>query len=172
MFYIVIKSCFIDEQNWTESRDSERWPAILTQEQQNVFRSGEAWVWLENTDATRKYPDSLLRSLRYCIWHGQAKCIVCLSVCVCVPCRMPTLLHVMYHDVTWGNNRGCPLVVHYWTDLQSVRGFCWYGNSLTHCCAWPAEVVVTSMLTDPRLWSCQVYYMATYALNVKCQRGR
>jgi len=29
-------------------------------------------------------------------------------------------------DVTWGNGRGCPLVVHYWADLQLVHGF--------HCC--------------------------------------
>jgi len=26
-------------------------------------------------------------------------------------------------DVTWRNSRGCPLVVHYWADLQSVHGF-------------------------------------------------
>ena len=24
-------------------------------------------------------------------------------------------------DVTWGNGRGCPLVVHYWVDMQSVH---------------------------------------------------
>jgi len=29
-------------------------------------------------------------------------------------------------DVTWGNGRGCPLVVHCWTHLQLVHGF--------HCC--------------------------------------
>jgi len=23
---------------------------------------------------------------------------------------------------------GCPLVVHYWADLQSVHGLCCYGN--------------------------------------------
>jgi len=26
-------------------------------------------------------------------------------------------------DVTWGNGRGCPVVVHYWADMQSVHGF-------------------------------------------------
>jgi len=31
-------------------------------------------------------------------------------------------------DVTWGNGRGCPLVVHYWADLQSVHGFRCYDN--------------------------------------------
>ena len=31
-------------------------------------------------------------------------------------------------DVTWGSGRGCPLVVHYCADLQSVRGSRCYGN--------------------------------------------
>jgi len=31
-------------------------------------------------------------------------------------------------DVTWGNSRGCPLVVHCWADLQSVHGFRCYNN--------------------------------------------
>ena len=32
-------------------------------------------------------------------------------------------------DVSWGNGMiGCPLVVHYWADLQSVHGFRWYDN--------------------------------------------
>jgi len=31
-------------------------------------------------------------------------------------------------DVTWGNGSGCPLVVHYWADLQSVHGFRCYDN--------------------------------------------
>jgi len=41
--------------------------------------------------------------------------------------RMPTLLHGP--DVTWGSGRGCPLVVHDWTDLQSVHGLLCYGNT-------------------------------------------
>ena len=31
-------------------------------------------------------------------------------------------------DVTWGNGRGCPLVVQYWADLQSVHEFRCYDN--------------------------------------------
>jgi len=31
-------------------------------------------------------------------------------------------------DVTWGHGRGCPLVVHYWVDLQSGHGLRCYGN--------------------------------------------
>ena len=35
-------------------------------------------------------------------------------------------------DVTWWNGRGCPLVMHYWVDLQSVHGFHCYDS--THVC--------------------------------------
>jgi len=31
-------------------------------------------------------------------------------------------------DVTWGSGSGCPLVVHYWADLQSGHGLRCYGN--------------------------------------------
>ena len=61
-----------------------------------------------------------------------AKCIVvtrvCLSVCVCVCLSIFLSAAIRPHyctdpDVTWGRGRGCPLVVHYWADLQSVHGF-------------------------------------------------
>jgi len=32
-------------------------------------------------------------------------------------------------DVTWGHGRGCPLVVHYWADLQSGHGLLWQHNA-------------------------------------------
>jgi len=48
------------------------------------------------------------------------------SVCRSVRGRTPTLLHGM--DVTWGHGRGCPLVVHYWADLQSGHGLRCYDN--------------------------------------------
>jgi len=32
-------------------------------------------------------------------------------------------------DVTWRRDRGCPLVVHYWADLQSGHGLrCYAGD--------------------------------------------
>jgi len=31
-------------------------------------------------------------------------------------------------DVSWGNCKGCPVVVHYWADLQLVHGFHCYDN--------------------------------------------
>jgi len=39
---------------------------------------------------------------------------VCVSLCVSVPCCIPTQLH---GPVTLGNNRKCSLVVHYWVDF-------------------------------------------------------
>jgi len=36
-------------------------------------------------------------------------------------------------DVTLGNDRGCPLVVHFWAVLQSVHGLRRYGNICTKC---------------------------------------
>ena len=46
---------------------------------------------------------------------------------------LPAFLHYCTDpDVTWGNGRGCPLVVHYWADLQSVHGFRCYDN--IHVC--------------------------------------
>jgi len=40
---------------------------------------------------------------------------------------MPTLLHGPGCNV--GSGMGCPLVVHYWADLQSVQGLHCYGNN-------------------------------------------
>jgi len=48
------------------------------------------------------------------------------SLCVCLQPHSHAILHGP--DVTWENGRGCPLVMHYWADLQSVHGFCCYDN--------------------------------------------
>jgi len=50
---------------------------------------------------------------------AEARCILVTGVCVClsVPRCIPTLLHCTDPDVTWGNSRGCPLVVHDWYEL-------------------------------------------------------
>jgi len=55
---------------------------------------------------------------------------VCLCVCPTVPRHIPTLLHGP--GVTCWNDRGCPLVVHYWANLQSVHEFRCCDN--THVC--------------------------------------
>ena len=60
---------------------------------------------------------------------GCVELSVCLSMCLSAAacphyCTNPV--------VTWGNGRGCPLVVHYWADLQSVHGFRCYDNICTY----------------------------------------
>ena len=57
------------------------------------------------------------------IGHGR----LCVRACVCLS------LAAFPHDCTdpdvkLGNGSGCPLVVHYWADLQSVQGFSYYDN--------------------------------------------
>jgi len=46
-------------------------------------------------------------------------------LCVCL-LSLGTFPHYFTDtDVTWGNGRGCPLVVHYSVDLQSVQFRCY-----------------------------------------------
>jgi len=56
------------------------------------------------------------------IGHGR----LCVCVCLSVPCRIPTLLH--RPKCNSGDGRGCPLVLHYWADLQLVHKFRCYDN--------------------------------------------
>jgi len=55
------------------------------------------------------------------MYIGHSRLYVCLS-----PCRIPTLLHGPGCNL--GNRWRCPLVVHYWVDLQSVHWFRCYDN--------------------------------------------
>jgi len=59
----------------------------------------------------------------YC---GHGRLCVCLSTAAC-------LHYCTDLDVMWRNGRGCPLFVHYWTDLQSVHGLRCYGNTMEMC---------------------------------------
>ena len=54
---------------------------------------------------------------------------VCLSMCLSVRGRMPSLPHEPGGNL--GNGRGCSLAVHCWEDLQSVRGFRCYNTART-----------------------------------------
>jgi len=57
-----------------------------------------------------------------CRGYGRLCVCVCVHVSVCL--SLAAFLHYCTDsDVSWGNGKGCPLVVHYWTDLQSVHGF-------------------------------------------------
>jgi len=58
---------------------------------------------------------------RHKMYCGHARLCVCLSAALRPHyCTDP--------DVTWRHGRGCPLVVHYWADLQSRHGLRCYGN--------------------------------------------
>ena len=50
---------------------------------------------------------------------------VCVSVCLSAAVRPR---YCTDPDVTWGHGRGCPLVVHYFADLQSGHGLRCYGT--------------------------------------------
>jgi len=73
------------------------------------------------------------------MYIGHARLSVCECVCVCLSVylshrdRNIISLAAFPHyctdpDVTWGNGRECPVVVHYLEDLQSVHGFRCYDN--------------------------------------------
>ena len=55
------------------------------------------------------------------MYIGHSRLCVCLSLAAFPHCCTDP-------DVTWGNGRGCPIVVHYWADLQSVHGFHYCDN--------------------------------------------
>jgi len=59
------------------------------------------------------------------MYSGHGRLCVCLSLAA-----FPH--YCMEPDVTWGNGRGCPLVVHCWADLQSVHGFRCYDNTASN----------------------------------------
>jgi len=56
--------------------------------------------------------------------------LICVSVCL----STAACPHYCTHpDVTWQNDSGWPLVVHYWADLQSVHGLCCYDTAEHKC---------------------------------------
>jgi len=74
---------------------------------------------------------------RNVLWSRASVCVcVCmclcvwLSVCLCVCLSLCPRPHAytIARTVTWGSGRGCPLVVHYSADLQSVHGLRCCGN--------------------------------------------
>jgi len=73
---------------------------------------------------------------------------VCVSVCLSAAVHPH---YCMDPDVTWNRGKGCPLVVHYWADLQLGHGLHCYGNitrtlvtslrpsrDMTTECEWPS----------------------------------
>ena len=69
--------------------------------------------WSRKADCQQKYSVAVfyimfhVRRSRGKVYIGHGHLCVCLSVRHCIP----TLLHEP--DINWGNDNGCPLVVHY-----------------------------------------------------------
>jgi len=68
-------------------------------------------------------------TFRVSVRRREMYCIVVTRVCVSV-CLSLAAFPDYYTDpdVTRGNGRGFAIAVHYWADLQSVRGFRCYDN--------------------------------------------
>jgi len=91
---------------------------ISTVFKQKQFCEDTSWQIKLRTISVITFCVSRSRRKMYC---GHARLCVCLSVAVRPHyCTDP--------DVIWGHGRGCPLVVHYWADLQSGHGLRCYGN--------------------------------------------
>jgi len=74
-----------------------------------------------------------------CIGHSR--------LCVCL--SLTAFPHYcMDPDMKWRNGRGCPLVVHYWADLQSVHGFCCYDNIALNVKCQQVLTVLTLCLVE------------------------
>jgi len=79
------------------------------------------------------------------IGHGRlCVCLVCLSVCLSVPRRIFILLHGPGCKLR--NGKGCPVVVHYWADLQSVHGFRCYDNIVPNAKCQPVLVLALCLV--------------------------
>jgi len=91
----------------------------------NVLLHFRALIWCEWVNIT---------SARYFLVitflvTRRERVLYCGHVCLCVYLSMSACSHYCtYPDVTWGSGRGCPVVVHFWVDLQSVHGLRCYGN--------------------------------------------
>ena len=104
-------------------------------------------VSLRSTSRVVAFCVSRRRREMYC---GHALLCVCLSVCVSV--CLSAAVHPHYctdQDVTWGRGRGCPLVVHYWADFQSVHRLRCYGN-ITRTLVYAGCATVRALLISDR----------------------
>ena len=97
-------------------RDGGRLPPLLAGGERFLHSRGiNGMMWC----AIITFFVSRRRRKMYC---GHAR----LCICVSVRGRTPTLLHGPSCNL--GRGRGCPLLVHYWADLQSVHRLRCYGN--------------------------------------------
>jgi len=94
---------------------------------------GDKWMLGKSLVCLNSHPTTktVVLSLHFAWGVAEAKCIVAMAVCICVCVCLFVAAFPRYctdPDVTWGNGKRCHLVVHYWTDLQSMHGFHCYDN--------------------------------------------
>jgi len=116
--------------------------------------------------------------LLHFVWAvAEAKCVVVTAVYVCVCLSLAAFQHYCTDpDVSWQNGRGCPVVLQYWVDLQSVHGFCCYGNIAPNAeCQLVlvfAVCLVNTGASEENLWEkwCRIYISCCCCrmLHVRC----
>jgi len=83
-------------------------------------RNGFSLDYVTNGWSACSFRVSRRRREMYC---GHPRLCVSVSVCpVCVSDGAAYLHYCTHQDVTCESDKGCPLVVHYWADLQSGHG--------------------------------------------------
>ena len=106
------------------------WDFLATFLLQTLFSVQEGFMIYPPVDVLVTFCVNRLYTTQNVLW---SRASVCLCVCVSVSLSECLSAAVRPHcctdpDVTWGRGRGCPLVVHYWADLQSRHGLGCYGN--------------------------------------------
>ena len=117
-----------------------------------------------------------------------AKCILVTLVCLSVFVRLSLAAFPHYctdPNVTGENGRGCPLVVPYWVDLQSVHRFRCYDNSAereipasactrsmpgsTCGCTWVAGKTMWSLVNTCHAWAAWWVTQHTALYKIVCR---
>jgi len=87
-----------------------------------------------------------------------------MTICVCVCLSLATLLHGLGCDL--GNSRECPLIVHYWTDLQSVHRFRCHDNIAPNAKYQQVLVLALSLVIN-----IEMTFWQTFARKLSSQRS-
>jgi len=100
---------------------------IIDFERPVIFARSLLYTAFVSPDRMSLYERILL--LRFARVVAEAKCILVTRVYVSVSLSLAAFpQYCTDPDVSWGNGRGCPLIVRYLADLQSLQGFRCYDN--------------------------------------------
>ena len=106
---------------------SDRWFSLWWRANNCIFNTGHRISKTSLQQCVQFLSES---SLHFAWVVDDAKCIVVTRDCVCVSLCLSAACprYCLDPDVNWGSGMGCPLVVHYWADLQSMHVLRCYGN--------------------------------------------